>query len=231
MSQSKLSVSSSLTPFFLPRVEKNTINSNIYVDEKKEHMKQVIAHRKWIDSLDTTYYLRVLDNLPNRIGLPKLKDSLSMFGDEENVKVLSISIKNTGDLPSTNVRVKLILRTYGTKNFYPKNPLPNKLVEREIYSENEITIPVPYMGANDERSFAIYYLHGQFREAELILLSIKANGFTYIKNHFIKNFFSPDSEIILHHYEMERLNVPRQLTEQDMKIIYGLGITSDEEKN
>lgn len=213
MSQSKLSVAPSLRPSFLPR--SSTLNEATTID------KRIQEHSEWAESLDITHYLFELEEFPNRIGLPLLEEGLLGIATAEELKTLSISIKNTGDLPSTNVQVKLLFRTYGTKNFYPKDSLGDKLVEREVFSEHEFVIPVAYIGANDERSFSICHLYGQFRETELILLSIKSNGFTYIKNSLLKNFFRPNSEIILNHYQMDKLS-QRNLTSKDLKIIYGI---------
>lgn len=227
MSQSKLSVSSSLKPYFLPS-EVNTSSKSNTLGDYSEYQKELFMHREWLEELDYTYHLRVLNNLPHRIGLPLQEEKLLGFIDFEDVKSLSITINNIGDFPSRNVRVKLLFRTYGTKNFYPKSPLPTELVEREVFSEHPITIPIAYIGANDHRTFSICDLHGQFRETELILLSIKSNGFTYIKNNFLKKFFGLDSEIILNHYMMNKLN-SIDFTEQDLRIIYGLK-TADREK-
>lgn len=214
MSQSKLSVVPSLKAHFLPR--SSVLRSQEDIEE------EIQKHRNWQDNLDNTYYVNELnfDNMPNRIGLPTLEESLLGIVANETIKTLSVIIKNTGDLPSTNVRIKLLLKTYGTKNFYPKSPLPKELIERELFSEHEISIPIAYIGANDQREFSILHLNGQFRETELILLSIKSNGFTYIKNSPFKNFFRPDSEIILNHYEMDRLK--EKITEDSLKVIYGI---------
>lgn len=216
MSQSKLSVSPSLKSHFL---EKPSWLNNKSQEELEEEIKK---HREWQDNLDTTYYVKGLeiDDLPNRIGLPTLNAHDGSFTDEP-IKTLSVIIKNTGDLPSTNVRVNLLLRTYGTKNFYPKNVIPKDLIEREVFSKHEVSISIPYMGPDDEREFTILHLHGQFREAELVLLKIRSNGFTYIKDNLLKKLFYSDAEIILSHYQMDRLKV-KPLTQQSMKIIYGI---------
>jgi len=225
MSQSKLSVSSSLKPYFLS-TKPDTSKPNQF-GINSEYKEERLKHTEWLDSLDYTYHLHDFNNIPHRLGLPLHEEKLLEFKDREDVKSLSISISNTGDLPSRNVRVKLLFKTYGTKNFYPKTPLPTELVEREVFSERSITIPVAYMGANDQRTFSICDLHGQFRETELILLSIKSNGFTYVRNNLFKKFFRLDSEIILNHYVMDKLNL-LDLTEHDLRIIYGLKTTDTE---
>lgn len=215
MSQSKLSVSPSLQPTFLPHF-------SVLLDPEKIDY-EITKHKIWIANLDMTYYLSELEDIPHKPGLPIIKDS--MLGHynsiHEDMKTLSLSVKNSGDLPSTNVEVKLLLKTYGTKNFYPKEELNNKLIDRELFSEHVINISVSYLGANDERSFAICNLYGQFRETELILLSIKSNGFTYIKNGIFKNFLRPNSHIILNHYKMDKLTSP-DITKEDLLKIYGL---------
>lgn len=215
MSQSKLSVVPSLKSHFLHR--SSMLRSQEDIEEEMQN------HRNWQDNLDATYYLNELnfDNMPSRIGLPTLEEGTLGILANESIKTLSVIVKNTGDLPSTNVRIKLLFKTYGTKNFYPKSPLPKEIIERELFSEHEILIPVAYIGANDQREFSILHLHGQFRETELILLSIKSNGFTYVKNNPFKNFFRTDSEIILNHYEMERLKAEK-ITEDSLRVIYGI---------
>lgn len=223
-SQSKLSITPSLKPKLLYPI-------SIKMDPKKADETRE-EHRKWVNDLDKSYHLTKVDYPPNAPGLPMLEEKKVEHGTVaksiENLKVLSVSIKNMGDLASTNVHVKLLLKAYGTKNFYPSNMLSKELIDRELFSKHEMNIRIPYMGANEERIFSICNLYGQFRETELSLLSIKSNGFTYIKNSILKNFFFPNSEIILNHYKMDQLN-QSSITEKDMKIIYGISSSNVKE--
>jgi len=215
MSQSKLSVSPSLDFTFLPHFSPQTDPNKLEYEIEK--------HKSFFSSLDDTYHLREFDDLPETLGLPILEDSI--FGhynsNYEQWKTLSVFLKNSGELPSTNVHVKLLLKTYGTKNFYPKENLTSELLDRELFSEHEINITLPYLGANDERAFSICNLYGQFRETELILISIKSNGFTYIKQGIIKNFLRPNSSIILNHYKMDKLK-HKNITQENLLKIYGI---------
>jgi len=220
-SQSQLSISPNVHPTsFRPSVLEVS-NEDLVAEERK-------VHREWALSLDRTYYLNETEIRSQEEGLPILEPRImEQYNSRvEEMKTLSVYLLNSSDLPFTNVRVKLIFKGYGTKNFYPKD-LPNsaknpdELMERELFLNEPININVPYIGANQEIRFAIGVLYGQFREAELILESMKSNGFTYIKNKTIKNLLGLSPDIILHRYKMEEL-ASEELSLRTLKKIYGI---------
>jgi len=174
--------------------------------------------------IDNTYFQGDLTWIEPRFGLPS-----ATLLKVEAMKTLSVRVKNNGELPSTNVKVKLIFKAYGTVNFYPREGEEfTELLPREVFFERDINIIIPYIGADEERVFQICKLHGQFREAELHLMQIKANGFEYIKPNLFKNLFSKeDTEIILHHYKCSILKL-RRIPEIDLKNLYGLTTDFDD---
>lgn len=207
MSQSKLSISHDLLKY----------DGFIMIGEGRSKGAQNVS------AIDKTYLLENLTNIEPRSGLPS-----SYLTRKEEMKALIVNIKNNGDLPSTNVKVDLVFQTYGTINFYPKDDEEFRdLLPRELFSEHKISIKIPYIGAEQEMNFQICKLHGQFRETELHLVKVRANGFDYIKPNILKNFFSrEDSKITLNHYKCLILNIAR-FSEFDLKILYGLPIDDE----
>lgn len=174
---------------------------------------------------EDTYLLKDLKWIDKQKGLPN-----KPLNRPERMKTLAVKVKNSGDLPSTNVKVDLIFKAYGTSEFYPKDGEEFKtLIPREIFSERKINIRIPYMGADEERTYEICALHGQFRETELHLSKIRANGFDYIKPSFLKKYFSKEEgKIILHHYFCSIL-LSNPTTELDYKLLYGIAEDHEDE--
>lgn len=206
MSQSKLSISHDL------------LNYDGHIMIKNGQGAQIVS------AIDKTYLLEHLTNIEPRSGLPS-----SHLTEREDMKVLIVNIKNNGDLPSTNIKVDLVFQAYGTINFYPKeNENFKELLPRELFFEEKIRIKIPYIGSNEDMNFQICQLHGQFRETELHLLKVRANGFDYIKPNILKSFFSKeDSKITLNHYKCLILELNR-LSEFDLKVLYGLSVNEEE---
>lgn len=220
MSQSKLSL-------FPLVINKKPIPMSKSLPEH-ERIKADRDHHQLINNLRSTYFLKEYSNIKSQPGLPVMESPINFFEQEY---ILGIKLKNNGDLPSTNVHVKLLFKMYGSKNFYPKDSIEiDTFIDRELFADKEINIRIPYIGANEEIVYKIFEPKGQFRETELILLSIKANGFTYIKNSVFKNFFYPNSKIMLNHYkhsilrfmEIDRLKTQGAITAKDMEKFYGL---------
>ena len=194
---------------------------------EEQRNKAYLDHHQLISSLNSKYFLTEYLNIEGKPGLPVNKKPVNFF--EKNY-ILGIKLKNNGDLPSTNVHVKLLFKMYGSKNIYPKENIDaTTFIEREFFDEKEINIHIPYIGANEEIPYKIFEQKGQFRETELILLSIKANGFTYVKKSVFKNFLYPDSKITLDHYKHSFIRFMEQdllkdqlfISPKDMKNFYG----------
>lgn len=216
-SQSKVSVS----PLILETRPFNTA-FKIPIDEKELILKEFYKIK---NQLDNSYFLSELTRIEAQEGLPS--DSLKHF---ETTKILGIAVKNNGDTPSSNVRIKLKFNMYGSENFYPREDINlDTFIDRSFFKDKEINIVLPYMGANEERFYKIFELKAQFRETELILLGVDANGFSYVKTNLLKNFFNPNSEIILNHYKHPILDLLQEdkrvvemtITVSDLKEFYG----------
>lgn len=201
---------------------------------EEERNKAYLDHHRLISNLRTEYFLQKRSSPEFKPGLPVNEDSVGYLIKEN---ILAVKLKNNGDLPSTNVHVKLLLKMYGSKNIYPKEGVDKStLIDREFFEQEEVNIRIPYIGADEEISYKILVQKGQFRETELFLISIKANGFTYVKNSLFKNFFFPDSKILLNHYEHPLVNFIKlnllknqnRVTEEDIKMFYGF---SEKKKN
>lgn len=206
MSQSKMSIS--------PLLEKGDDFTLAFSgNDFKADKSYLLEDLKWIDDID------------NKNRLPK-----KPLNRPEPMKTLGVKIKNSGDLPSTNIKVDLVFKAYGTSEIYPKDGEEFKtLIPRELFTERTVNIRIPYMGADEERTYEICALHGQFREAELHLLKIRANGFDYIKPSFLKRSFSKEEgRILLHHYFCSIL-LSKPKTELDHKLLYGLAEDHEDE--
>lgn len=134
-------------------------------------------------------------------------------------ETLFLKVKNRGDLPSTNIKIELSLKIYKTKIKYNKND-PDDLdilsQKRKKHVTEMYTINIPYMGADEERLYDLFELYGQFRESELILLKIKANGHVYFREK-IRNYFS--NPTIINHYKHPKLD--RLGDVNDARMVYG----------
>lgn len=183
MGQSKLSVKPSLE-----------LESSIPKEQRELH--------------DNTYHLFYLAWINKVRGLPDMTiEDLMVSGK----KILSVDLINKGELASTNIKVVLIFKAYGTKLRDEFNSIEQKKVNRKIASRQpmssvlerkcvyskKITIKVPYIGADDNKIFSIVPLREQFRETELILVKIEANGHTYFKRKLLQRFFKP---VVINHY-------------------------------
>lgn len=162
-------------------------------------------------SLDFTYHLWHMSRSLNLRGLP-IDISEKEFYEIENGKIISdkrfmpklltIKLKNKGELASTNVKIVLIFKSYGSKIKYAKKESGKdkshwKFHQRKVFSKQKIIVKVPYMGADDEKEFTIVYLREQFRESELILCKIKANGHNYFKEKLLSKIFN---RVVINHH-------------------------------
>lgn len=223
MSQSKLS----LFPIVIP--EEHIPITVLRPEQEREEAK--LEHEKLINSLNSTYYLKDLkgySEIDPRPGLPSRDKEITRF---EPNNILAIKLNNSGDLPSTNVHVKLLFKMYASKNVYPKDKVNvSTFIDRELFCQKEVNIHIPYIASNEEVPYKIFELKGQFRETELILISIKANGFTYVKeNNILKKFFYPNSKITLNHYKHSFVHLMEEdflssqnISPETMQKFYGL---------
>ncbi|TCI50307.1 hypothetical protein EVJ24_14965 [Exiguobacterium sp. SH1S21] len=123
-----------------------------------------------------------------------------------NPKVFSIRVKNRGDLPSTNIKIVLTLKIYKTQITYDGREKPLLDVidsQRELHATKRYNISIPYIGADEERVYELFEIHGQIREAELILDKIQANGHKYFNRVRRNRWFNPT---IINHYEHPYMN-------------------------
>lgn len=166
---------------------------------------------------DTTYHLFYLAWLNKVRGLPNMTlEDLMISGK----KILSVNLINKGELASTNIKVILIFKAYGTKlrdefssieqkitneKIALRQPMSSVLERKCVYSK-KIVIKVPYIGADDNKVFSIAPLREQFRETELILVKIEANGHTYFKRKLLQRFFKP---VVINHYMHPFLQMTR----------------------
>lgn len=158
--------------------------------------------------LDFTYNLDYLLFIDQIKGLPVID-----YQERTNMvkNFLTVNLDNKGELPSTNIQVTLILKAYRTRlreetnkldsiiiNQQMKRKLPmSPILERRFLFQKKIIIKIPYIGAEDNKKFVIAPIIEQFRETELILVKIKANGHTYFKRRFFQSFFRP---VVINHH-------------------------------
>jgi len=125
---------------------------------------------------------------------------LSYFDSVFHPRTLTVKLRNKGELASTNIKIVLLFKGYGSSIKYSKNPidvLDYKSHKRKLFSRKKIVMQVPYMGADEEKDFMIVDLNGQFREAELILCKVRANGHTYFKEKLLDKMFN---RVVINHY-------------------------------
>ena len=161
-----------------------------------------------LSSFDSTYELWALNWVEESRGLPMSMNDRINDENERGVpsdsrfdpQLLTVKFKNKGELASTNIKVVLLFKAYGSKINYVENGKANlnyKSFHKKLFSKKKIVIKVPYIAADDEAEFQILDLTGQFRETELILCKIKANGHTYFKEKLLAKIFN---RVIIHHY-------------------------------
>ncbi len=181
MSQSKLSISPESRNLFLAEDDFEKLNEEV---ENKIRIPHYAKHFEFEGE-----------------GFP-----IPIFDLVYNPQMISIRVKNRGDLPSTNINIVLKLKIYKSKITYDNQELEFLDVidaKRELQITEKYHIKIPYMGADEERVYELFDVHGQIREAELILEKIKANGHTYYKQGLITRWFRPT---IINHYEHPYIN-------------------------
>lgn len=197
-------------------------------------------HSADLASSEYTYYSRGLSNFKPVKGLPANMFDIH-YGDSDdddkevvydyfdNVflpSTLTIKLRNKGELASTNIRIILLFRAYGSSIKYGKNPidvLDYKSHKRKLFSQKKIIMKVPYMGADEEKDFMIVDLKGQFRETELILCKVRANGHTYFREKFIDKIFN---RVVINHYVHPYIG--RAADSSDINTVLGIG--NDDER-
>lgn len=161
-----------------------------------------------LSSLDSTYHLRKLTWIGKLRGLPITVLDRRTDETERGVlpdsrfkpQMLTVKLRNNGELASTNIKVVLVFKAYGSKIKYVKNQkdiLNYKSANRKLFSKKKIVIKVPYIGADDYAEFQIADLNAQFRETELILCKIEANGHTYFKEKLLSKMLK---RVVINHY-------------------------------
>lgn len=166
--------------------------------------------------LDTNFKLSLLQRIEAVQGLPSRRILPDPVKYNRESKTLYITLKNKGELASRNAQVTLLFRGYGTKikgeideEFFDEHmyfilpsssqsKIRNSPEKRKLFIEKKIVVNVPYIGADEEKNFEITRLNEQFREAELILIKIKANGHTYFKQNLFQRIFNP---VIIHRHD------------------------------
>lgn len=172
MSQSKLSISPNLIRKFTPPA--NVVDN--YQKRDQEFFK--------------VFDLKEFDG-----------EGFPYISERTKPEVLYLKVNNRGDLPSTNIKIELNLKIYKTKIKYDKR-YPDRLdilsQSKKRHSNKKFIVTIPYMGADEERLYDLCEIYGQFREVELVLIKIKANGHTYFKEKVLNYLLSPT---IIFHYK------------------------------
>lgn len=195
MSQSKISISPESRP------------SLLNVHEKKQMDKEIEKAER-----DINYYASFPDVKGE--GFP-----IDILDTPKPSQTMSIRVKNRGDMPSTNIKIALKLKIYKTENKYDdKAPDLLDIVEskRKLHIEHNYDITVPYMGADEERVYELFEITSHFREFELLLEKIEANGFEYFKQKTEGSVVNPT---IVRHYIHPKLYMLGDT--QDMREVYG----------
>lgn len=213
MGQSKLSVSSYMKAY--------DFNSNIDFTDSN-----------YVEPADPTYTLTNYNWIWYEpvVGLPvRLLDRIDRdldrnvpFDNRFKPQTLIVKLNNKGELASANIKITLLFKTYGTKIEYGKDRLDEFdyiSLKRKLFSQKKVVIKVPYIGADEVKEFEIVDLKGQFRETELILCKIRANGHTYFKESWLSKILN--KRVITNHYYHPYLQGGSN--REDIHALIGLG--------
>lgn len=168
---------------------------------------------KYDNSIDLTHvdfnyelhelnWIRPVKGLPEPMMSRIERDSNQgkLFDERFTNQMLIIKLMNKGEIASTDIRISLVFKGYGSKIIYKKDKIDEldfEVGKRKTFASLKIPIRLSYMGAGEEKLFYITDLKGQFREAELILCKIQANGHTYFKQKLLQRFFN---RVVINHY-------------------------------
>lgn len=192
-------------------------------------------------SLDQTYHLDEYSYVGNPpvIGLP-IRNTQRIDRDQDSKPTidprflnhnLCVTLTNKGELPSTNIKVVLLFRAYGTETRHLKNgndEIDYALADRKLFSQKKIVIRASYIAPDDEKKYLLVSMKAQFRESELILCKIKANGHTYFREGRIARFFD---RAIIHHYSHPYIENDFNLSDTNALMGWGQGTTNREWKD
>lgn len=214
MGQSKLSVDSStkadfgILNFDIRSLENYEENDGEFFDYDYN-----LDHLSWFDSVK---------------GLPKADEVTT--DPRLSPKSMIITLNNKGELASTNIKVTILFKGYGSERVMPnslqefflkfKNNMDGPIIKRKLFHSEKVVVKIPYMGAGTTKDFSIAILIGQFREAELVLRKIEANGHTYFKSKFFNS-------VVINHYEHPFL---RDFRSTDKEIVKVLGFHNPDKK-
>lgn len=219
------------------KLERNKVQSQIYVEASYDTDSPFVRalHEKMdLPEIIDDYSLDSLRTIPYKMGLPspvfmEVTYPISDADLKEQLTVghLNIHVKNPLDIPSSNIRLVLMLKVYGSKVSYPiEDKIFNELLPRELFDIHPIEIPISFIKGNGHLIFSICELNGQFREVELVLVENSSNGIEHIKHSRFKRLFSlkNDKEILLYHYKHPVLKKGdiSLIEDKELKNFYGL---------
>ena len=170
--------------------------------------------------------IRMLDRIDRDM------DRNQQFDNRFKPQALIVKLNNKGELASANIKITLLFRTYGTAIEYGKNKVDEfdyTSLKRKLFSQKKVVIKVPYMGADDSKEFQIVDLKGQFRETELILCKIRANGHTYFKENWLSKILN--KRVVTNHYYHPYLQGGSSTADTHALIGLGQGYTNTEWKD
>lgn len=222
------------------KLERNKVQSQVYVEasfDTDSPFVRALHRRTDLPEINDTYSLDFLRTIPYKMGLPSpiLMEVTYPISDDDlkerlTIGHLNIHVKNPLEIPSSNIRLVLMVKVYGSMVSYPiEDKIFNELLPRELVDAYPIEIPISFMKGNDHLIFSICELNGQFREVELVLVENSSNGVEHIKHSRLKRLFSlkNDKEILLYHYKHPFLKKGdiSMIDDKDLRNFYG--ITND----
>ena len=158
--------------------------------------------------IDFTYQIKGLHDVKTVKGLPEpmiarvLRDPHNTYLNDDRFtnQMLLIKLINKGEIASTDIKISLVYKGYGTRVRYKKDRIDDldfEVGNRKLVKTVKVPIKIPYMGAGEEKLLYLTDLVGQFRETELILCKIQANGHTYFKQKLSQKF---RNRVVINHY-------------------------------
>ncbi|MED4443457.1 hypothetical protein CN971_20300 [Bacillus thuringiensis] len=153
------------------KVYKKTLDTRLYVISKIESEEEQVY--------DSRYYL---NNYESFRGLNFEGEGFPHEDFHHNKEKWNIYIKNTGDVPATNVKLKFRINIYYTKIIYGIDSADIKEDYPEVFVSHEKEIKINYLPPNENYCIPLIYLEGEFPRA-----TIEIEHFNCNENKFISN--------------------------------------------
>ncbi|PEP80719.1 hypothetical protein CN581_14600 [Bacillus toyonensis] len=162
---------SAVLVFLTYKVYKKSLDTRLYVISKIQSEEEIINDRRY--------------DLYNYEAFRGLKFEGEGFPHEDfhhSRKKWSLNIKNTGDFPATNVKLKYRINIYYTEITYGIDQGDIEAHHQEVFVSDEKEISIQYLPPEGSYSVPLIYLEGKFPRATVEIEYFRCNENSFIKN-------------------------------------------------